>query len=350
MKQIQNVRDSDSSKSLLDSRNKPFMPNHLKNKFRKTIQSNAENEKDQKKKKEAEKKRNKRGKPTRNQKHILKKNKRLFQGKSRWNNDEDNWKKDNFSKKHQGKVKQKVYKKSERFKTFGKQNQISNRLKKKINNLIDQEYFQSSSVQTNETDSAKNKEQMLGMRVEGNNLNSRTSSNSIPFVSKQAQFKKPLSSVSSAWEYVENEYEDQHQKRELKRRNRIQSEGEQSLGQNSKSERSFITTKKNKKWGRLKNKIKDNRIPNNFISPIENKDYSESSYLNENIRKSYRTRESILSVDRKLSKDPGKLSHHMRQIFQYLTTREVTLGTPPEINRRKSSSSNQPTRAGAFRS
>ena len=42
-----------------------------------------------------------------------------------------------------------------------------------------------------------------------------------------------------------------------------------------------------------------------------------------NIRKSYRVRESLFAIDKGISDDPGKISHHIRQIFQNFLKKEV---------------------------
>ena len=72
---------------------------------------------------------------------------------------------------------------------------------------------------------------------------------------------------------------------------------------------------------KLENNIKREKKKTNLF--IQNQRHEKKGYNRKNRRQSYRTRESILSADKRLSKDPGHLSHHLRPIFKYLISREV---------------------------
>lgn len=322
---MHNARDSDSSKSLINSRNKPFMPNHLKNKFRKTIQSNAENEIQNDKKIKAEKKHNKKRKPDKKERALLKNNRIKFKEKNRFRDDKDMWPHKLIPQNVKSKAQNKNFLKQEQPKNTHNPKYISKRVKNKMKSIIEKEGPKRSPVKTDLSYSVEKKEEMLGARVKTSNFDSITSTNSIPLVPKRDRFKKPLNSVNSVWEYVDDDYQSYRDKREHRFQSRHNLQRGRSLDQISRANISSVRTKKNRKWRDHSRKGKAGKDPidGDRYLPIHNEIDQKTDNIRENLRKSYRTRESILSVDRRLSDDLGKLSHHMRQIFQYLTMKEV---------------------------
>jgi hypothetical protein len=153
----------------------------------------------------------------------------------------------------------------------------------------------------------KNKEKMLGAaHKETISINS-SEINQL----NENKFQKKLNPMSSTWEYVENEG---RQKEDLRINENM----------NSSSSRfgSKITKKQNNKK-RIKRKKQGNKGQALMINIDEQKKDFQIIKEESNRRKSYRTRESILSIDKNSSNDLGKLSHHTRQIFKYMSKKEV---------------------------
>lgn len=174
------------------------------------------------------------------------------------------------------------------------------------------------------------KEIARGVAVSMNpTFRSSTNDQSSLFQKKQTS-KNLLKPIGSAYEVIEtNEYEE-HQKRQNGQlamnafqkptKNYFSASNSLSHFFNQDSKKTTKNQKKIKRRNYLQNKYKIFENPTEDIGPLLN-----NSRENQNGRRSYRTRESILSIDKNLTNDHGKLSHHMRQIFSYLLKREVLL-------------------------